>query len=450
MTGRPAIARRLGFGSLKGRLLWFVLTAILLGAAVLAASAWRGALREADALFDYHLQQIAHSLRAGVPLGMPGDGAADPQDFDLHVQIWGPDGVQIYRSARSVLPPRAVLGFSDVAVQGRQYRVYSVQTPAQTVQIAQDMSARRERASALALRATLPMALVAPLLMLAVAWVIGRSLAPVERMRRQVARRPADDLSPLPGDDLPDEVRPLVDELNLLFGRVRAAFDAQQHFIADAAHELRSPLTALRLQAQALRRAATGDAAQQPALERLGEGIDRAIALVGQLLDLARLEADGRAGPAFEAVDLADVVRAAVADVLPQAQARAIDLGLAGDAAAHVTVQGRPGPLRTLLRNLLDNAVKYTPPGGRVDVALRRGADGVLLAVDDSGPGLPADERERVFDRFYRSPDAAAGAPGSGLGLSIVAAIARQHGAQATLAASPTLGGLRAEVHFRQ
>ncbi|KAF1043772.1 ATP-binding protein [Xylophilus sp.] len=450
MTVLPAtLARRLGLGSLRGRLLWFVLTSILLAAGVLAASAWRGALREADALFDYHLQQIAHSLRDSVPLGSVGDiEGVGPDDFDLHVQIWGPDGVQIYRSARSVLPPRAVLGFSDVTAQGRRYRVYSVQTPLQTVQIAQDMSARRDRAGALALRATLPMALVAPLLMLAVAWVIGRSLAPLERMRQQVARRPADDLSPLAGGDLPDEVRPLVDELNLLFGRVQAAFDAQQHFIADAAHELRSPLTALRLQARALRRSGEGTA--QPALDRLDEGIGRAIALVGQLLDLARQEADGRGGAPREPVDLSEVIRLAVADVLPQAQARNIDLGLA-DAApgAPPRVRGRPEALRTLLRNLLDNAVKYTPPGGRVDVGLQAAADGgVLLAVDDSGPGLPAAERERVFDRFYRNPDAAAGATGSGLGLAIVAAIARQHGARVALSASPTLGGLRAEVLF--
>ncbi|MGH6640260.1 MAG: sensor histidine kinase N-terminal domain-containing protein, partial [Polaromonas sp.] len=240
--------------SLRGRLLWFVLVAILLATVLQAVTAYRGALQQADAMFDEHLQQMARSMRSGVPLGSP-LAEGDEDGFDLYVQIWGPDGTQLFRSTRSALPPRAVLGFSDVEANGNRYRVYSLQTPLQTVQIAQDLDARTARARALAIRAVLPFALLTPLLMLTVWWVITRSLAPVERTRREVASRAADDFSPLANDGLPEEVRPLVDELNLLFGRVRGAFDAQKNFVADAAHELRSPLTALKLQAQALRRA---------------------------------------------------------------------------------------------------------------------------------------------------------------------------------------------------
>ena len=193
--------------SLKGRLLAFLLAAVLLVTLMLAATSYRGALREADAMFDHYLQQTANSLRGAAPLGIAPEAFDSGDGFELYIQIWGPDGVQLYRSARSALPPRAVLGFSDVRVEGSRYRVYSVQNRFQTVQIAQDMDAREARARAMAWRATWPLALMAPLLMLAVAWVIRRSLAPVQRMRRQVASRAADDLSPLETQGLPDAVR---------------------------------------------------------------------------------------------------------------------------------------------------------------------------------------------------------------------------------------------------
>jgi two-component system OmpR family sensor kinase len=177
--------------SLRGRLLWFVLAAIFLAALLQAATAYRGALQQADAMFDEHLQQMARSLRSGIPLNSPLDEADSDDRFEVYVQIWGQDGTQIFRSTRSALPPRAVLGFSDVEAHGNRYRVYTLQTALQTVQIAQDLDARSARARALALRAVLPFVLLTPLLMLAVWWVISRSLAPIERARRQVAgRRP--------------------------------------------------------------------------------------------------------------------------------------------------------------------------------------------------------------------------------------------------------------------
>ena len=433
--------------SLKGRLLAFLLAAVLLVTLMLAATSYRGALREADAMFDHYLQQTANSLRGAAPLGIAPEAFDSGDGFELYIQIWGPDGVQLYRSARSALPPRAVLGFSDVRVEGSRYRVYSVQNRFQTVQIAQDMDAREARARAMAWRATWPLALMAPLLMLAVAWVIRRSLAPVQRMRRQVASRAADDLSPLETQGLPDEVRPLVQELNLLFDRVQRAFEAQKSFVADAAHELRSPLTALKLQAHALGRAdRTGDeATREAAVQRLNQGIDRAIALVEQMLVLARQEAQGSQSHAATPVDLQALVRDGITAVLPQAQARGIDLGvLEGDP---VVVPGHPDSLAVLLRNLLDNAIKYSPAQGQVDVGLHQQGSVASLVVEDSGPGIPEAERTRVLDRFYRVPDAPA--RGSGLGLAIVKTIADQHGATLLLGASERLGGLRVELQFR-
>jgi len=439
-------ATSVGAHSLRRRLLWFVLVAILLAAVLQAVTAYQGALRQADAMFDDHLQQMARSLRGGIPLGLPPAGNEDDPGYDLYVQIWGQDGTQIFRSTRSALPPRAVLGFSDVEAHGNSYRVYTLQTPLQTVQIAQDLSARTARARALALRAVLPFAWLTPLLMLAVWWIIKRSLAPIERTRRVVASRAADDFSPLQGAGLPDEVRPLVDELNLLFGRVRHAFEAQKNFIADAAHELRSPLTALKLQAQALRRIDADPAAREAAVARLNQGIDRAVRGVEQLLLLAREEAGaGPAGP----VDLPSVVQLAVADMLPQARHKHIDLGLAGPAYAPdmAAASGQLDALRILLRNLLENAVKYTPPGGQVDVSLEEDQGQLVLTVEDSGPGIAPENRARVFDRFYRVSDTAQES-GSGLGLAIVKAIADRHGALLALGQSERLGGLKVEVRF--
>lgn len=164
--------------SLRRRLLWFVLVAILLAAVLQAVTAYRGALQQADAMFDDHLQQVARSMRSGAPLGMPLKDSDDDAGFDLYVQIWGQDGTPIFRSTHSALPPRAVLGFSDVEANGNRYRVYSLQTPLQTVQIAQNLSARTARARALAARAVLPFILLTPLLMLAVWWVISAPSRP--------------------------------------------------------------------------------------------------------------------------------------------------------------------------------------------------------------------------------------------------------------------------------
>ncbi|MDP9898626.1 ATP-binding protein [Variovorax ginsengisoli] len=432
--------------SLRARLLGFLLIAIVLAAGVQATVAYRTVLHEADDIFDYHMQQMALSLRSGLPPGGAVGGlAGGEENFEFVVQVWTADGERIFESAAdAALPQLAVLGFVDARARGTTYRVFSVQTRSGLViQVAQDMAVRRRMAGALALRTIGPVALMAPLLMLVVWWVVSHSLAPVSRVRAQVAARQADDLSPVSEAGLPEEVRPLVHELNLLFERVRHAFEAQKHFVADAAHELRSPLAALKLQVQGLQRAGD-EATRERAVARLAAGIDRATRLVEQMLALARHEASMAAGAPPQAVALDEVARLAISDALAAAQARRIDMGLAHTDAA--TVSGQPEALRMLLRNLLDNAVKYTPEGGRVDVAIRTQADGVELSVEDSGPGLPPEEHERVLDRFYRSGEPQA--PGSGLGLAIVKSIATLHGATLTLGTSAELGGLKVAVHF--
>ena len=436
--------------SLRGRLLWFLLAAITLAALAQASIAYNTALDDADQIFDYHMQQMALSLRSSTPLSnaeaQNRQERVDtgPGNDDLVVQMWSPDGVQVFHSvSRARLPQRAVLGFSNVKANGTTYRVFSIQTAGQTVQVAQDLAVRRNMAGNLALRTLGPIAVMMPILMLVVWWVVSGSLEPVARVRKQVARRQADDLSPVSESGLPDEVRPLVHELNLLFGRVQTAFDAQQNFVADAAHELRTPLAALRLQAQSLDRADSPEA-RKVAVGRLTAGIDRATRLVEQLLVLARQEASAANGATTRPVDLAELARRTVGDLAGLAGAKEIDLGL--QHADAVTVDGQPDALHILLRNLVENAVKYTPSGGTVDIAVHLEKDAAVVSVEDSGPGIPPDERERVFDRFYRV--AGSEAAGSGLGLAIIKAIAERHGARLHLDQSGRLGGLAATVRF--
>lgn len=432
-----------GSHSLRRRLLVSVMAAILIGGLFQAVSAYRSALAQADTLFDYHLQQMANSLRGGpvLPSLRPDNELSDGAEYVI--QIWSADGTHVFQSSHVVLPPRAVLGFADVTQNGTRYRVFSVQTPLQTIQIAQNMDDRLARARALAARAVLPMALVAPLLMLVLWLIINRSLAPLERTRQQVAARAADDLTALPEDGLPEEIQPLVQEINLLFGRLHDSFDAQRAFVANAAHELRSPLTALKLQAQSLARTSDPQA-QQQAVIRLNQGVDRAIVLMQQMLVLARQESVHPSQGTRQRIDLRVLSAQAIRELQTQAQAGAITVELMADAS--VWVDGDSDSLLILLRNLLENAIKYTPRNGRVLLGLQVDAGLARLSVEDSGPGIPPGQRERMFGRFVRGEHLQAA--GSGLGLSIARAIATRHGAQLTLAQSGKLGGLSAQVVF--
>ena len=433
--------------SLRVRLTVPLLLAVLVTALVQGAVTWRAARAEIESVFDAQMERMALSLTGGLAASVLEGSAIDgpPGTQELILQVWRADGIMLYRSPSARLPPpQAVIGFSDVQAAGEPYRVYTLETTTQVIQIAQAQGARRRMAGQLALRAVLPVALLAPVLMLIVGWVVGRALAPVQQLRRQLAARRADDLAPLPVAGLPAEVAPLVTEMNGLLARLHAAWRQLSDFTADAAHELRSPLAALRLQVQSLQRADT-DETRQLATERLLTGVDRATRLVEQLLALARHDGDGAAIDAAP-VDLVALARRALHDAASEAQARQIELRGPGDAAP-VIVPGQSDALAVLLRNLIDNALKHTPAGGVVQVSAHHGEGGApALAVEDSGPGIPPEERQRVLDRFYRVP----GAPGhgSGLGLAIVQAVARRHGARVVIDTSPVLGGTRVEVLF--
>lgn len=434
--------------SIRRELLVWLLAGMLLAIAAAAVGTYLRAREDANALFDYQLKEMAASLTdapfAGVPAA-PGNAA--PTSDTLIVQIWDRNGVQLFMSQpRRVLPQHAQLGFTTISTDSGQWRVFSTLAGGQVVQVAQPMSARRDLAASLALHAIIPLLAVMPFLGVLIWFTIARGLSPLDRVAADVARRSPILLEPLPETGLPREVQPLVHALNGLLGRLSQALAAQRSFIADAAHELRTPLTAVDLQAQLVERS-VNDVERGAALAELKGGLDRATRLSEQLLALAREEPEVAERP-LSPVDLADIARAVVADAVPLAAARNIDLGI--DAGARVPIRGDPDALATLVSNLVDNALRYTPPSGRVDVTVASDDAGARLQVADSGPGISAEDHDRVFDRFYRGAAAHAdgAARGSGLGLAIVKRIVERHGGTVSLGSGLAGSGLGVSVRF--
>lgn len=435
--------------SLRTRLLYLLFGSVVLTAGVQAFVAYRTSLDETNEIFDYQMEQMALSLRPGLPEGgYPSNAFRDEADesFEFIVQVSTADGRTIFQSTPNTgLPIGATPGLSTFDARGTTYKLFSLRSGTQLIQVAQDRAARRGMARKLALKTVSPIFVMVPLLIFLVWWVVSASLAPAERVRKQVASRRADELTEVSEEGLPVEIYPLVHELNLLFQRVRGAFDAQKNFIADAAHELRSPLAAIKLQAEGLRRA-TDEPARELAIHRLSAGIDRATRMVEQLLMLARQQAEPTGIQLQEPVALAQLVQTIIGDLWEAANTRRIDIGLVD--ADPVTVLGHRDALNILIRNLLDNAIKYTPEGGTINVAIRTQGSTSQLIVEDSGPGIAQEDRKRIFDRFYRGSGHQLNRTGSGLGLAIVKTIADMHAASLSIDQSLNLGGLQISLQF--
>ena len=429
--------------SLRGRLLIWLLGGVVLIGALGGWFVYRNALAEADIFFDYQLRQTALLLSdQPVEYQLSADLPGADAGFDFVIQVWTFNGVRVYLSRpHAVLPAITRLGFSNVTTSEERWRVFGAQGLTKVVQVAQPLRVREQQAAELALRTLKPFALLLPVLGVLIWLAVGRALEPLKRVTQLVRSRQVNALAPLPQEPLPDEVQPLVGALNELLGRLGSALQRERAFMQDAAHELRTPLTALHLQMGALARA-TSDAERAEATEKLSAGVQRAIRLVEQMLALSRQEA--RVEPAQSRVALDELAREIVAELIPLADAKQIDLGISESQSALILGDG--DALGTLMRNLVDNAVRYTPSGGRVDVAVEHAPDRALLKVVDTGPGIPEEDRDRVFDRFYRRPGTAP--PGSGLGMSIVKAIADKHSATITLGAGPGGGGLAVMVSF--
>ncbi len=425
------------------RQLLLALLGTMFAAMLLAGWAtYRAARHEADTLFDYHLRQIALAVRDQSFSGAK-DFLADDGNVDYVIRIWDFSGLTVYYSKpHESLPELTQLGYSLALTSEGQWRVFALQYHGMTIAVAQPMRVRNRLAADAAWNTLRPFFFLLPAVGLLVWVLVGFGLRPLARLADSVHKRSADSLTPLPDEGLPEEIRPLAAALNDLLARLQAAFSVQRDFVADAAHELRSPLTALQLQVQLVERAADEDA-RRAALDELKHGLQRASHTVRQLLTLARQEPGAVTMP-MARVDLSALSRDAVVDQARLADESGIDLGLTR-ADNDAFIIGDAGALRILLANLIGNAVRYTPRGGRVDVSCGREDTGVRLEVADTGPGIAENERERVFDRFYRG--AGAQASGSGLGLAIVRTIADRHGASVVLQ-SAAGGGLAAIVVF--
>jgi two-component system OmpR family sensor kinase len=439
--------------SIRRTLLVWLLLGLVAVAAVATLATYVETRREIGELFDLQLKQLAYStriedlLRGRPPTPSPRDGRRNAGVSEIVTQIWDRDGVLVYWSQPGAgLPVPVTEGYSDVVHDGRVWRVYTHVSGDHALQVAHALDERREVAAQAALRTLLPLALLIPFLGVLIWYAVGRGLRPLDAVSRAVGMRRPDAMSPLAEGGLPRELQPLAASLNALLARLDEALAAQRRFTADAAHELRTPLAALALQAELAERAPDATA-RAAALDDLKAGVARASRLVEQLLTMARLEPEALS-PSFSRVDLVTLANDAIVALAPIADARRIDLGCTGTAA--VPARGDLASLSTLLGNLLDNALRYTAAGGRVDVAVADESGRAVLSVTDTGPGIPAAERERVFERFHRGvhADAAAQGIGSGLGLSIVRRIAEAHGATVTLDDGPGGKGLTVRVRF--
>lgn len=443
--------------SLRRRLLLslsVVWTVIWIAVAMIA---WNRSGHEVGELMDAQLAQTAHVLRqitlsgdlptiAGAPQTLSPIG--HPYESMISFQLWR-ESVLVGSFGAAPLEPLARQpGFSDQTIGPTRWRVFGLPTgrSGEVIYVAQNDGIRQEFIEYLTLHALQPILWSLPLTVLLIWLAVTDGLRPLSRLAYAIRQRSADQLAPLDARRAPTEIQPLIEALNGLMHRLESALDTERHFAADASHELRTPFAIIRTHAQIAQRSADpGERAE--ALDTLIRGVDRATHLISQLLILCRLQprADGRGRSTCSLVGTAEQ---SVADRQGAASAKSIELVLKTPDGEPGLVEIAPGVLAILVGNLLDNAIKYSSAGGRVAVAVSARRDGVLLRVEDTGRGIPVEDRTRVFDRFYRP--AGESEPGAGLGLAIVRRICELHDAEIELLDAEDGPGLRVEVRFRK
>ncbi len=409
---------------------------------LIVLSTYRGARNEIRQLFDTQLQQSAR-VAARTLLGLPDklirdtktgdqsdvDPTDDPQaryEKNLVVQVWDADGQLFLHSESAPLTPLSGNddGFSDQMIKGDAWRTYSFKDAAHglTVKVGEPYDARNYLTEHVVLQTLYPIVLGLPVLAVLIWFAVGRGLRPLRRVAREVSRRDPENLDTIDVNNIPAEVQPLIAELNGLLQRLSHAIDRERQFTADAAHELRTPLAGLKVQAQ-VALGAGARSGKDKAIEKVLSGVDRASHLVDQLLTLSRLDQATPTGKA--AASVAAIADTVANDVRYFARQRDIDVNtITCDSGA---VCGYSDAIYIMLRNLVDNAVRYAPAGSVVSLDVSQRADTVNVAIKDQGTGIPLTSRQRVFERFYRGTNQQ---DGSGLGLSIVQRIAELHDAR--------------------
>lgn len=430
--------------------LWLSL-AILIIALIAGILAFFSAYNEARGFQDRMLRQIA-ALFDQYHLPVPQESASGKKtgrNMESHVFVQllpTPTSSSIGRitDQNLALPQNLPDGTQSISIGNIEYRVF-IRTvdSGNRLAVAQQTAFRDEMARETSLLTLLPLLISVPILLLVVAVLIRRIFRNVVNLSIEIDQRGVQELQPIVSAPLPSEIRPFVEAINRLLARVELSIDTQRRFLADAAHELRSPFTALSLQAERLENSEMSAKAREQ-LNSLRQGIERGRLLLNQLLTLTRAQTSATI-PGSN-VSIHQVYRRVLEDLLPLAEVKKIDIGVVGDLDAHVLVN--EVDLISLVKNLVDNAIRYTPAGGRVDLSVLADNGVITLTVEDSGPGIPEAERERVFDPFYRI--LGSDEIGSGLGLSIVQTISARIGAKISLgfANEQSKSGLRVRVVF--
>ena len=436
--------------SLQFRLAVWLSGVIAIVAVAAGIFAFVSAYQEAIVSQDEHLRQMALIVNRQYVFAPLADGLLTAQEPDSEFTV----AVQEIKRAASNemiltgelagLPTDLPEGLQTVTAQGESWRVF-VKTLGSGARVAvgQQTDVRDEIARDDALRTLIPFIALIPILILLMVYLIRQMFKPIRAMATDIDQRKPDDLTAVSAANVPSEIRPFVAAINQMFSKVELSVAAQRRFVADAAHELRSPLTALSLQAERLAGAEMSTDAHTR-LATLRKGIDRNRLLISQLLTLARVQEPGHHQSA--PVSVQQIFRQVLEDLMPLAEAKAIDVGVLSE--QDYTVMATQTELHTLVKNLVDNAIRHTPAGGRVDLSIQKAQDLTVIGVADTGPGIPEPERDRVFEPFYRilGPDE----QGSGLGLSIVKTIAlRLHATiQLSFTDDRTQTGLHVRVMF--
>ena len=434
--------------SLRRRLLGLLLGGVAAAWLATMVFSYVDAHHEVDELFDAQLAQVAQTLLAVAAH----DRDHDIEDFGdvvhkyqrrLRFQIWRTDGKLLMRSKNAPETPlTATDGFSETRGEDGHWRHFSQWNDDRSlqVQVSENHHIRDDLIAHIAWRLLLPALFGLPLIGFWVWLATRHGLASLDGIAGQIASRAPQQLQPVTPAAAPEEIRTMLEALNGLFRRVESALESERQFTADAAHELRTPLAALQAQLQVALRA-RDDEERQRSLGQLQSGLTRAAHLVDQMLQLARLDPESGL-PNPQPVDLGRLAEAVCADLGPLILDKNLDFAL--DAAPGCIIDGQTEWLRVLLRNLVDNAIRYTPAGGTLHVGVTRTDGQCRLSVSDSGPGIPASEREAVQRRFHRLDQDSQ--PGSGLGLAIVARIAELHGADLDFGPAEGAQGLRVTV----
>jgi two-component system OmpR family sensor kinase len=434
--------------SLRNQLVIAIGAVVSLFAILQGVSSYQFCVAGMSAVLDLRMEQVASRLRVGFGDGIPTVPARGSQDArDIFIVIWKEGETQPVRSTEpSLLLPRdAATGFTSPVVNSERWRIYTARDGAQTVQVAQRLSVRHEIEETAATKTLWPIVVLIPLVWAAVIFVVSRSLRELNRLGNEVRVIDVNHLQALPLAGVPTELLPFIRSINLMIERLARSIESERKFISDAAHELRTPLTALQLQADNLQRDIMPS--NQERFRALQGGITRSSNLISQLLRLARADAPpvGQSlTRAMVSVDVAAAVVNAIADVLPIAMQRGIDIG--ADEMVSANVRAIELDVGTVIKNLVSNAVRYTPDGGTIDLSTRVQNGMVDVEVTDTGPGIDETLLPRVFDRFFR---ANTDIEGSGLGLSIVKAIVTRYGGTVTLRnRSDGQSGIVATVSF--